>query len=403
MTHSICRACGSKHLFEAADFGTQVPANSFRTPGQQPEARFPLQLLICAECWLGQTSFVVPKEALYLFYPYITSTSKTMADHLLNQCQNILRRVEPLPKVVEIGSNTGPLLKLFQERHSKVFGFEPAKNVADAANESGIPTLQEFFNQATASAFVKVHGKADVVIGRHVFAHIDCWRALVSALDTITATLGLVVLEVPYVVEMLDQFQFDTVYHEHLSYVSLKSVETLLEDSPFYVQDVERCLIHGGSIIFYLRRRGASLHRVGEIVEHLRILEETRRIGEPEIWKAWASGVEELREDIIDTVRQVREAGIAGYGASAKGSMLLQYCGLGAREIQFVADYTPSKQGKCMPGTDILVVPSSEFYTRAGQFEYALILAWNFAREIKASNERFKGRWITPIPQVRIE
>lgn len=403
--HTVCRACGSKSLFNVADFGEQALANSFRkSPSQEGEPRYPLVFKMCSKCWLGQLSHIVPKEELYSYYPYVTSTSKTMAEHLDNVCQNVLGRGKQnaSPLTVEVGSNTGLLLKLFKERQARVHGFEPAKNLAEIANCNGVQTTPDFFNQATAAQFVAVYGRADLVLGRHVLAHIDSWRGFFYALDTLCQKHALVVLEVPYLVELLDGFQFDTVYHEHLSYVSLKAVEALLEDSPFYVQDLDRTAIHGGSITFYIRRRHQRQLRVSEMVEHIRILEESRKIGEEEIWKSWSAGVRELRDEIGEQIRLVWDSGVAGYGASAKGSMLLQYCGLTEQKlIKFVVDSTAAKQGRFMPGTNIPILAEEALLKE--DVRYALILAWNFAKEIKRKNEAFKGKWIVPIPQVRID
>lgn len=401
---TVCRACGSKDLFDIAHFGNQVPANWFRADLLTEEERFPLLFRMCAQCRLGQLGHVIPKERLYRNYPYITSTSKTMRDYLLGQCQNILNRVNPCPTVVEIGSNTGLYLQLFKERHSPIFGFEPALNLASAANEAGIPTIADFFNQASATQFSAVHGKADVVIGRHVLSRIDCWRAFISALDVIAKPTALIVLEVPYLVELFNQYQFDTIHHEHLSYVSVKSLHALLEDSPFYIQDVERSLVHGGCVVFYLRRRGFSMHHVCAILEHLLTLEEGLELHSHEVWKDWRVEITELRDDIREVVASRPETWTVGYGAAAKGSMLLQWCKLD-KQLPFVVDNTPYKQGRFMPGTNIPIEPPAHFDAAVKEKKVgaALVLAWNFAKEIKSLHSNFRGRWIVPIPQVRLE
>jgi C-methyltransferase-like protein/methyltransferase family protein len=307
-------------------------------------------------------------------------------------------------KVLEIASNTGIFLKKFQERGCNVLGVEPASNIADVAVQAGIPTRNEFFNAANARKLKADWGAADLILGRHVFAHIDDLRDLLAGLETVSHVDTLIAFEVPYLVDFFVRTEYDTIYHEHLSYISIRSLEALLKESPFMLSRVDHYPIHGGSVLFHVRRRSSSVTPHASVAAALE-RERQLRLTEPATWKPFAARVANIRAELPALIRKFKSQGkrIIGYGASAKGNTLLNTCGLTKQDLDYIIDNTPFKQNKVAPGSWIPVRPPATLL--ADQPDYALLLAWNFAKEIVGRETEYQkrgGRFIVPIPEPRI-
>jgi len=403
---SICRACSSTRLEPILDLGRTALANDFLAPEEAAgySTYLPLRLRLCRQCSLVQLADVVDPGVLYSRYAYVTSTSRTMDEHLSAQAAHVLAAAGGAGKVLEIASNTGPYLKKFKALGCDVLGVEPARNIAEIAEQAGIPTWIDFFNSRTARQIRDEWGRPDVVLGRHVFAHIDDLRDLLAALDVIAHDRTLIGFEVPYLVDLLEKTEFDTIYHEHLSYVSLRAVQALLADTPFALERVEYYPIHGGSILFEFRRRSACVQPHPSVAATLE-REAALKLADPATWVGFAQRVSHIRDELPKLVRGLRGGGkrVIGYGASAKGNTLLNTSSLGAADLDYIIDNTPFKQGKLAPGSWIPVRPPQALL--ADQPDYALLLAWNFAPEIIAREQEYQkrgGRFILPIPQPRI-
>ncbi|MFZ5807430.1 MAG: class I SAM-dependent methyltransferase [Verrucomicrobiota bacterium] len=404
--HNICRACGSNDLPVALDLGETALANDFLLPDQVEnyDRIAPLRLKICKKCSLAQLGEIVDPEILYSRYAYITSNSAMMALHLEKLCADLLAagNFKKSPRVLEFGSNTGRFLKEFQAKGCEVLGVEPAENISAMAQWEGIPTQTEFFNEASAQKISESWGKADLIIGRHVFAHIDDWKSMVRAFDASLSEEGLVAVEVPYLADFFRGVQFDTIYHEHLSYVSVKAMEALLENTPLQLERVLRYTIHGGSIVFVIKKRPTSIH---SSVQKALKDEKTLQLDSMDTWEKFAVKVNLIRKELPQLVRSLRKEGkrVIGYGASAKGSTLLNTCGIGKNDLDYIIDNTPFKQGKLAPGSWIPIHPPD--WLLKDQPDFALILAWNFADEIIRRENEFQkrgGRFIVPVPEPRI-
>jgi C-methyltransferase C-terminal domain/Putative zinc binding domain/Methyltransferase domain len=403
-----CRTCGSKNLKLIVDLGKTALANDFLRPDDVPGYKIwlPLRVVLCAGCSLVQLADTVDPKVLYSHYAYVTSTSKTMDAHLNHLTTHLLStgRLGVGSKVLEIASNTGVFLKKFKENGCEVLGIEPAANIADVAIATAIPTRKEFFNSATAKKIRTEWGAADLVLGRHVFAHIDDLRDLLAGLEAISHAETLIAFEVPYVVDFFNHTEYDTIYHEHLSYVSVAALEALVKNSPFVLSRVDHYPIHGGSILFHLRHRSSKVSPDASVAEALQT-EKRLRLGEPETWKAFAQRVDHIRKELPALLRGLKAKGkrIIGYGASAKGNTLLNTCGLTVKDLDYIIDNTPFKQGKVAPGSWVPVRPPEALL--ADQPDYALLLAWNFAPEIIKREVEFQkrgGRFIVPIPEPRV-
>ena len=381
--HTTCRACGSTNLEQVADFGIVPLANDFKKLHEEREGFAPLSVLLCERCSLAQLSVVVKPEVLYSNYSYVSSTSKTMLDHMRLLIHDIKQRCHA-GTMVEIGSNTGVLLSVAKDLgFERIHGIDPAANLAALANENGIPTTVGVFNRQSALE-CDVRG-ADVVVARHVFAHVNDWEGFINTLDIISNDKTLVVIEVPYVGDMLDGDEWDSVYHEHLSFVNIKSINALLAKTKWMLQDAKRYSIHGGSIALFLRRRdGVFASVMDDEFSASDFISSARR------WKAKSAL---LMSELIRGPRKM----IFGYGAPAKATLWINYLELNSSQISFVHDETPQKQGRFMPGTDIPVIDGRY---RMKDFDTGIVFAWNFADEILAKEKWFTdkgGKFIVPI------
>ena len=408
-TRTTCRTCGSAGLLPVLDLGKTPLANDFLLPQEVPgyARSFPLRLCVCRDCSLAQLGETVDPEVLYSRYAYFTSTSRTMEEHLSAQAKHLLSLLPSNPgqrRVLEIASNNGFYLQKFQALGCEVLGVEPAKNIAEVAVQSGVPTRAVFFQAATAKTIAQEWGRADLILGRHVFAHIDDLRDLVSALEAISHPATLVAFEVPYLVDFFEKAEFDTIYHEHLSYVSARAVEALVRNTPFFLQRIDHYPIHGGSILFHLRHRSSGIAAHASVAESL-AKEAKLELDKVKSWEPFCRQVRRTQEELPKLVRTLKSQGkrLIGYGASAKGSTLLNTCGITKADLDFIIDNTPFKQNKLAPGSWLPIVHPDQLL--AAQPDYALILAWNFAPEIIGREQEFQrrgGRFIIPIPEPRI-
>jgi len=405
---TTCRTCGSKNLKLVLDLGKTALANDFLQPDEVKNyhTNLPLRVVLCPDCSLVQLADTVDPKILYSHYAYVTSTSATMDAHLNNLCAHLLAtgHLGAESKVLEIASNTGVFLKKFKEKGCDVLGIEPASNIADIAIATAIPTRKEFFNADTAKKIKAEWGAADLIMGRHVFAHIDELKDLIQGLETISHQETLIAFEVPYLVDFFEHTEYDTVYHEHLSYIPVRAIEALVKDSAFALARVDHYPIHGGSILFHLRHR-SSKSAVHASVPMSLELEKQMKLGAPETWLAFSQRVHRIRAELPALLRKLKAEGkrIIGYGASAKGNTLLNTCGLSTKELDYIIDNTPFKQNKVAPGSWIPIrAPESLL---KDQPDYALLLAWNFAPEIIRRETEFQkrgGRFIVPIPEPKI-
>lgn len=415
--HRKCRACGNTELVPCLDLGIMPLANSFTTENGEREGYAPLKVLFCPRCTLAQLSVVVKPEVMYKDYAYVTGTSETLRAHFNQLLIDIGIGFKPKHKLLEIGSNNGEFLN-YASPQFEVLGIEPAKNLADIANSRGIRTIDRLFGEPTAVELGATGYRADVIVARHVFAHIDDWKGFIHALEFVSHKDTLVVIEVPYVGDMLKMNSFDQIYHEHLSYVSWTAIDKLLEGTKFYIDSAKRYTIHGGAVAFFLKRREVqrSWGTCDIILPEDDLEERWKQLGDDSysVWndrrsypKSFRSMILSLK-NLIDIAKQEGKT-VCGFGASAKATVWINACGFTRKDIAFVFDNTPQKQGKFIPGTDIPIL--SESWLDGGNpkpqsdVDYLINFSWNFHVEIAEKHKAFTergGKWIQVCPCVKI-
>lgn len=402
-----CQACGSSHLHEVLDLGRQPLANSL--PASRDAARterlHPLGLLVCYECWLMQLSHMSPPADLFSEYLYFSSYSKEMLDHAASAAGRYVaqKSLGPGSFVLEIASNDGYMLRNFVAAGIPCLGVEPAANVAAEAVKAGVPTLAEFFSEDAARRISQRHGKADLVLANNVFAHVPDLHDFLRGMAAVLSDEGWAVFEFPYGVEMIEKTEFDTIYHEHCYYFTLTSLLPLMKSHGLEIFGVESLRIHGGSLRLFVGHAGRN--PVRPEVRQMALDEASKKVGSLDYYARFSSAASAVRDGLRAFISEQLAAGrtIAAYGASAKGSTLLNYVGEAARAVAFIADRSPHKQGRFSPGLHLPIVAAGELVGRMP--DYALLLTWNFADEIIEQQAEYLtrgGAFVIPVPELRI-
>lgn len=398
-----CRACGERDVEPVLSLGRVPLANELVEEGAGDVERFPLDLVRCPRCTLVQITETVAPERLFRTYSYYSSFSDTFVEHARRLAEWAIDELAlgPGSMVVEPASNDGYLLQFFRERGLAVLGIEPARNVAEAARGRGIETLTEFLDPELAGRLVEERGPADLVVANNVLAHVPDLNGFVGALATLAGTLGHVVIEVPYLRDLVDAVEFDTIYHEHLSYFTLTSLRPVLGAHGLTVRHVDRLDVHGGSLRIHAAAAGAD----DATVERLLAEEAAWGVHDPHRFELFARLVETVRAEVHTLVADLAAAGarVGAYGAAAKGVVLANVCALDAPLVEFVVDRNPHKQGKLLPGVRIPVRHPDTL--RSEQPDYCLLFAWNLADEIAQQQQAYVaagGRFIAPIPTPRV-
>lgn len=410
MTTVSCRHCGAPLTQSFCDLGPQPASNSFIKPedAAKPEPFYALNVLVCGTCLLVQLP--EHKGADQIFgddYVYFSSFSDSWLAHAKAYCEMAANRfgLSAASQVIEVASNDGYLLQYFKGMGIPVLGVEPSSNVAAAAEAKGIPTLIRFFGRAMAGELVAEGRAADLLLGNNVLAHVPDINDFVAGMKIALKPLGIITMEFPHLARLIEGVQFDTIYHEHYSYLSLTAVDRIFAHHGLTVFDVEELPTHGGSLRIYACHTGhPTLGRspgVGDLLEH----ERSAGLADVAGYAGFETRVREVKRDLLMFLIDAKRDGkrIAGYGAAAKGNTLLNYCGIRQDFVDFVVDRNPVKQGRLLPGTRIPVRhPDAIAETRP---DYVLILPWNIRDEIiekLAFIRDWGGKFIVPIPKVEV-
>lgn len=401
-----CRGCGGTDLYEFLDLGLQPLANAFVGDDVESEATFPLVVSFCRTCSMVGLRDVVDPEVLFRDYIYVTGTSETIAKHNVGYAKSVvdLLGLGADDLVIEAASNDGSLLKQFKTHGVRVLGVEPARNIAKMSEEAGVPVVCEFLSADLGPKVRADHGPARAVIGNNVLAHVDDINGFVKGAREMLSDDGLVIFEFPWLGELVERLEYDTVYHEHLSYLSLSALMGIFDRLDMVVHRVDRTPVHGGSLRVHAGPR-PHWKTNGETATALLEEEKKRGLVDEACYRDFSARVEKNREDLLALLNRLKGGGktLAGYAAPAKGNTLLNYCGIGTDFLPYTVDRAPMKVGKRTPGMHIPVVAADELAKRRP--DYTLILAWNFAEEIQRQQSAYReagGRFIVPIPEPKI-
>lgn len=404
-TENTCRICGSAHIEPILSLGITPLADGLRREEQllQPEPTFPLNVAFCGNCSLVQLLETVPPDLLFCQdYPYYSSFSPALLKHSRDNAFQLIdsRGLHAGSLVIELASNDGYLLKNFAERGIPVLGIDPASGPARAAEAAGVPTLCTFFSASLARELAG-KGKADVIVANNVLAHVADTHGFVDGISVLLKDDGVAVIEVPYVKDLVQHCEFDTIYHEHLCYFSATALDHLFRMHDLFLNHVEHLSIHGGSLRLFVEKA----ENVSPAVRQMLQAEAADGVDRMPYYRDFAARVQNIRTSLRSLLEELKRKGarIAAYGAAAKGSTLINYCGIGTDFLDFVVDRNTHKQGLYMPGQQIPILSPVEIVERKP--DYVLLLAWNFADEILEQQRDYRqmgGRFIVPVPHPRV-
>lgn len=404
-----CRHCSTELSDTFVDLGFSPPSNAYLRPEAlvRPETYYPLRVMVCRSCWLVQTEDYAHHAELFdTEYAYFSSTSSTWLAHASAYVDMIVERLalDANSKVVELAANDGYLLQYMQQRGIPSLGIEPTRSTADAARAKGIPVVEEFFGVDLAQTLLARDGAADLIIANNVLAHVPDINDFLGAIALLLAPGGTVTVEFPHLLNLMRFSQFDTIYHEHFSYLALGSVETMMQAQGLRVYDVEQLPTHGGSLRIYACHHAAK-YETGIAVEKLRGQEREFGLQDIRTYRGFQEKAEAIKIELLHFLLQQKRSGkkVMAYGAAAKGNTLLNYSGVHADLLALVADAAVSKQSKYMPGSHIPIVSPQELI--AEKPDYVVILPWNLKEEVEAQLSCIRewgGQFVIAIPEMRI-
>lgn len=405
-----CRHCGAELTVPLVDLGTAPPSNAYLTEAdlKKPEKWYPLRVLVCTDCWLVQTEDYAGREELFNEdYAYFSSVSSSWLAHAKQYVESVVDRFELSANslVVEIAANDGYLLQYVQERSIPCYGVEPTASTAGAAREKGIDIVETFFGVDLAVRLAEERGQADLVVANNVLAHVPDINDFVLGVSKLLKPSGIATFEFPHLLNLIEQRQFDTIYHEHYSYLSLTAVNRIFAANGLEILDVEEIPTHGGSLRVFAQRQHAKFYAISSSVDALLQKESDRGLLNAEYYAGFQEKVSRVKDDFLAFLLKAKQEGkvVVAYGAAAKGNTLLNYAGIRSDLISFVVDRSPGKQGKFLPGSRIPIV--EEAYLKQEKPDYVCILPWNLKTEIVnqlSYTKYWNGNFILLIPRLEI-
>jgi SAM-dependent methyltransferase len=409
LNFSTCRFCNKK-LVSFCDLGKSPLANSFLYENELKieEPFYPLHVYVCEACYLVQLEEIQSPKDIFQNYAYFSSYSSTWLKHCQDYASRAIKRLDldTNKQVIEIASNDGCLLSFFKEKEIPVLGIEPATNIAKNAEALGIPTINKFFNSQLAQELASTQKQADLLIGNNVLAHVPNLNDFIASLKIILKPKGVITLEFPSLLELMEHNQFDTIYHEHFSYFSYLTIEKIFTHHGLSLFDVEELKTHGGSFRIYIQHRENSDNSISDNITRIKLREKNHGLDKLDSYHSFSKKIKETKYLLHQFLTKIKQSGksIAAYGAPAKGNTLLNYCGIGTDLIDYTVDINPHKQERFLPGTHIPIFHPDKIKTTKP--DYLLILPWNIKNEVMEQMKfivQWGGKFITLIPEIRVE
>lgn len=402
-----CRSCASNNLVSIIPLGLLPLANALKkaTNGSDfdLEKKYNLEVMLCKDCGLAQLKDLIAPKELFSEYVYFSSNSESMLTSAAELVNRIIPSLKKDPFVIEIASNDGYLLKNYLNKGIKVLGIDPAANIAKVANSNNVTTMCEFFSEKLSQDLSMLGKKADVIHANNVMAHVPDINGFIKGIKNLLKPQGYAVIEVPYFLDLVQNLEFDTIYHEHVFYFAVKPLKLAFEKSGLQIFNIEKIAIHGGSIRLFVGHFGSNIVR--SIIDDMIQEEENLKLYSVDTFINFMSKINNLKIKLINLLNGIKKDGgkIAAYGASAKGTTLLNYFGINKNYLDFVVDRSSVKQGLFTPGTNLEIKPPKAFIAQS--ISHALLLVWNFADEIMEQQKEFinrSGKFIFPLPEIRI-
>lgn len=409
--HTTCRCCGSQNLVKVMDFGNMPLAGGFlKEEDISKEKLYPLQVSFCRDCTLVQVPQAIPPEVLFKNYFFFSSAIKTMVEHCTNLAKEIydqFLKYRSNPSVFEIGCNDGVMLKPFSALGVKAVGVDPATNVVNTVRQDGFTIINDFFNEETAKRILEAHGQFDFIVSCYSFAHIDDMISVIKGLNHILKDDGVFMFEVYYLGTTIDEMQYDMIYHEHCNYYSLQALKNFFGNYGMEVFDVRFTPgVRAGATRFYVRKIGGYAAPISEAVRAMEQQELEKGYHHAETFLAYAKKIENTKVQLVELLTRLKKEGksIIGYGASGRGTMIMNYCGIDGKYLDYVVDDAPAKHGFFTPGTHVRIYPWE--HVQEGKFpDFAVLFAWSFTDEVlkkRADYIKQGGKFIIPLPEVKI-
>lgn len=400
----LCRFCGSNNIQMVIDLGFMPLAGGFikNIKQKNEEKVYPLQLTFCSDCFLLQANSSINPDTLFKYYFYFSSSMKTLVEHFENIASD-LPKILPNPNdkfVVEIGANDGAFITALQKNGYKALGIDPAANIVKSAIRKGIPILNDYFTESLARRIVKKYGRADSIYSFHSMAHIENMHDVLRGIKKLLKKDGFLAMEVHYLGDLIREIQYDMIYHEHQFYYSLLSLSNFFKQYDMEIFDVKYFNVRGGSIMFFVQNKGGG-RRVDKSVKDLLKQEKKQKLDMANTYIGFSKKISRRKKQLILLLNKLKKDNnkVVGYGASGRGTIIANYSGL-TNYLDYIVDDAKAKQGSLLPGTHHEIFPSNKMIQ--DNVDFAVLFAWPFLKEVKARNKNFRGKFIIPLPNVKI-
>ncbi len=408
--YDFCRFCFKTLLTPIINLGYVPLAGGFLQSSHmfKKEKFYPLEISFCRNCYLVQSTNVIDKTILFKDYFYRSSAIKTLTEHFKSTALELASLINKKSQslVVEIGCNDGTLIKQLLQKNIPALGIDPATNIVTPLIEKGMPIINDYFSEKLAQKIVKKYGKADAIFSSNTLAHIEDMHDIFSGIKTLLKKDGIIIFEVHYLGNLLQEMQYDMIYHEHQYYYSFMTLQKFLKKYRLEIFDIQPLTIHAGSMRFYVKNNESNAHAISQNARDLLKKEKLAKLDTEETYLKFSEEIAKTKKDLLKVIKAIKKEGktIAGYGASGRGTIIMNYCGLDAQHLEYVIDDSPAKQGAYMPSNHLKIIKSDILSTNKRP-DYVILFAWSFYKEIKEKNKEYLkrgGKFIFPLPRVKI-